>query len=496
MAGGGETRHKLPLYSFQDNAPRLRSATIHRQDFRPDNSPPYTATEFEPAYTPYLPPPNPTYRSRSRLWPLNCIPLPRRRSVHQFLKYAIPLTLLVLCTGLYLYEPHIEISFYSRSWVQREIDPVPPLAGCFEPARVSSRYNVSDAVYGRRRNEVQAGLPLTRGLDCYAFAGTIQIHRDDARSRGWVHPDQRTQFHTYWRTDLVPFGPRQEWMIKSFFATQDVGASKLVLWSNGDLSGNEILRGYVKKYPDAFALRVVDMEKLASSTVLDGSELLKLRDKKAWLDGDLLRLLLLWNYGGVWVDMDSLLTRDLTPLLEHEFVTQWDCYDKPYQSLNGALMRFRRHSPYLCEAFHIIATSPPPRSHSTDWGSLLYLKLWRRLVAASIPPPKVLPFCLSDARSCRLDNRLPDPFKPDHKSGKWTGGLGMEEGGGLDEVLGKVFGVHLHNQWEKAFPAGGWVERLLLRRYEKKLGRTLIERAEEVAAGERYEGDDGEEGVR
>jgi hypothetical protein len=24
--------------------------------------------------------------------------------------------------------------------------------------------------------------------------------------------------------------------------------------------------------------------------------------------------------------MDTLLTRDLTPLLEHEFVTQWDCY--------------------------------------------------------------------------------------------------------------------------------------------------------------------------
>jgi hypothetical protein len=32
-----------------------------------------------------------------------------------------------------------------------------------------------------------------------------------------------------------------------------------------------------------------------------------------------------------------------------------------------------------------------------------------------------------------------------------------------------VFAVHLHNQWEKNFPPGGWVERLLLRRYEKKL---------------------------
>ena len=49
-------------------------------------------------------------------------------------------------------------------------------------------------------------------------------------------------------------------------------------------------------------------------------------------------------------------------------------------------------------------------------------------------------------------------------------GLGREEGGGLDQALGKVFSVHLHNQWEKGFPKGGWVERLLLKRYDQRLG--------------------------
>ena len=132
-------------------------------------------------------------------------------------------------------------------------------------------------------------------------------------------------------------------------------------------------------------------------------------------------------------------------------------------------MHFNQHSPYLCEAFHIMVTSSPPRPGSTDWGSLLYYKLWRRLVASAIPPFKVLPFCFSDGRSCRLDNRLPDPFAPDNRRGKWTMGLGLEEGGGLDSVLGKVFAVHLHNQWEKQFPPGGWVERLLLSRYDLKL---------------------------
>jgi hypothetical protein len=121
-----------------------------------------------------------------------------------------------------------------------------------------------------------------------------------------------------------------------------------------------------------------------------------------------------------------------------------------------------------------MSISKPPRPDSTDWGALLYFKLWRSLVAAAIPPFKVLPFCFSDGRSCRLDNRLPDPFESDSRSG-WKKGKdeslkGMKEGEGLDRILGKIFGIHLHNQWEKEYPKDGWVERLLLNRFDKKLG--------------------------
>ncbi|KAK1229979.1 hypothetical protein PQX77_006942 [Marasmius sp. AFHP31] len=390
----------------------------------------------------------------------------RSRSTITFLKFFIPTVILTFLYFIYRYELHIEISAYSRDWVHTEIEPVRPLAGCFNPTR-SAKYNVSDALYGPRHNEIQAGMSLRFGLDCYDLAGTIQPQHPPQTID--LPEQQRTQYHTYWRHDLAPFGPRQEWMVKSFFATQNTRTSRLVLWSNGDLSGNEILSKYLRKYPRAFALKIVDIPRLAVGTELEGSPLLKSEDKKAWLDGDLIRLLLLWNYGGVWVDMDSLFTRDLEPLLEHEFVTQWDCYDKKYAPLNGALMSFRQHSGYLCEMFHIMVHDTPPRPGSTDWGSILYLKLYRRLVVAGIPPFKILPFCFSDGRSCRLDNRLPDPFVADDALGKWTYGLGMQEGGELDTALGKVFGVHLHNQWEKAFPKGGWVERLLLNKYERKL---------------------------
>ena len=271
-------------------------------------------------FTPQLTIRNTSIRSRrSTRFPIKI------RTVFLVLKYAMPTTLLLLFLGLYLYEPQVEITIYDRSWVHKEIDPIAPLTGCFDETRVSPRYNVSEFVYGPKKNEVQTGIPLRMGLDCYDFAGTIKQEPRTGRKDQSISAEDRTQYHTYWRVDLAPFGLRQEWMLKSFFATQDMSSSRLILWSNGHLNSN-ILQTYLKRYPDSFALKIVDIPSLAKGTELEGSDLLIQKDSRAWVDGDLIRLLLLWNYGGVWVDMDFLLTRALEPLLEHEFVTQWDCH--------------------------------------------------------------------------------------------------------------------------------------------------------------------------
>ena len=68
-----------------------------------------------------------------------------------------------------------------------------------------------------------------------------------------------------------------------------------------------------------------------------------------------------------------------------------------------------------------------------------------------------------------METLLPDPFEPNPSNGHWTAGLTCTEDGGLDRKLCNVFAVHLHNHWDKNFPPDGWVDRLLLRRYEKKL---------------------------
>lgn len=250
--------------------------------------------------------------------------LPRRpRTWVSFSKWV--LAFLALCVFLLwrLWEPHVEVMLFRRSWIREEVLKLEPLAGCFRAENMArTEYNATWALDRRKRWEIQAGVPLRMGMDCYDFAGTIG--RGAASVQDARH---HTHFHTYWRTDLQPFGERQSWMLKSFFATQDLAHSTLVLWTNGDLHTNKFVMQFASRYPtNVFQVRRVDVDQLAKGTRLEGSPLLHQRDDRAWIDGDLIRLLVTWAEGGVWIDMDSLLTRDLAPLLEHEFVTQWDCY--------------------------------------------------------------------------------------------------------------------------------------------------------------------------
>jgi hypothetical protein len=116
-----------------------------------------------------------------------------------------------LLFGFYFYEPHIELAFYSRNRVTTQIEPIVPLRGCFDPSSPyqDALYNVSDALWGSRKTEIQSGMSLRMGLDCYDLAGTIppptpynpSVHK-------YTPGEKRLQFHTFWRTDLYEFGKR------------------------------------------------------------------------------------------------------------------------------------------------------------------------------------------------------------------------------------------------------------------------------------------------
>lgn len=300
------------------------------------------------------------------------------------------------------------------------------------------------------------------GLDCYGFSRSLPSVPLNSQTL----PEHVT-YHLYWRADLAPFTERQALLIKSIFTTQSLDKSHVILWTNNkQLAENPLLQELMEKVgPYKLIIRTIDLDDLTSDTAMEGHRYLSssvTQDRRGWVDGDLIRILVLYKYGGVWIDMDTVMVRSILPLLEQEWVTQWDCYDKPYSPLNGAMMHFHKHSPHLCEMLFAMANDPiSPRPKSTDWGSLLYHKVHRRLLNAGLQPFSVLPFCLMDPRSCRLDNRLPDPFEKDDKFIKSEDG---EQG--LRYKLESIFAIHLHNQWERTFPENGWMQRLVVRKIE------------------------------
>ena len=362
------------------------------------------------------------------------------------------------------YEIHVEIQFYNKDWIKRSIKPVPSLSGtCFAPsALAASSYNTT-LVNSPNYLTLNPGISMRFGNDCYNFARQIP----SIPLEGQILPD-RTIYHLYWRADLAPLQERQILLLKSIFTTQDMSHANVILWTNDveKLSSVPLLRDLTAQTSsELFSVRHADFEVLARSTPMAGHHLLKEggRDSRAWIDGDLVRVLVLYAHGGIWIDMDTLLLRSMRPLTEQEFVTQWDCYDKPYAPLNGAIMHFYKHSPYLCEMLYMMATGPAPRQGTTDWGSLLYHQLFRRLLQAGVKPFTVLPYCLTDGRSCRLDNRLPDPFEKDDG---WISSVsGGEE---LKSKLDSIFAIHLHNQWKRPFPKGGWMSRLVTSQIESR----------------------------
>jgi len=149
-----------------------------------------------------------------------------------------------------------------------------------------------------------------------------------------VGPPGPVTFHMHWRErrgrlwpSVRPFGRKQALPVKAFFATQDLSRASLTLWSDRDLSSNEWLRPFLSR----LTLRVYDPAREAQGTELeDHPRLYRQRDSRVYRDGDLFRILVLHNYGGVYIDMDTVLLRSLGVFLDREFLYQWQDFDDRY----------------------------------------------------------------------------------------------------------------------------------------------------------------------
>ena len=178
---------------------------------------------------------------------------------------------------------------------------------------------------------------------------------------------------------VAMFGPlwrRQATLaVSSFLLTQNLNQSRLLVWTDrpwSELSGVGGMQPLLDAAAQHVELRVWNAyeELVASNSLLSGSAAwyASIDDSHGYLRGDLMRLLLLHNYGGVWLDADVLLLRDLSPFLGQQFLYKWGGH---CDELNGAVVRMFRGSA-LSSRFLDAIYHTPPRPNSVDWGNSLY----------------------------------------------------------------------------------------------------------------------------
>jgi hypothetical protein len=127
-------------------------------------------------------------------------------------------------------------------------------------------------------------------------------------------------FHTFWAygySDVVPN------LIKSFLLSQDLSFSKLIVWSNVTLTDDRITY-FAKYFPKYVEFRIFNLNEYTNGTCLHGMpKFYKYIAHGLGVYSDAVRILLLHRHGGFWIDADSLLMKDVTPLIHvaHEFAS-------------------------------------------------------------------------------------------------------------------------------------------------------------------------------
>jgi hypothetical protein len=187
--------------------------------------------------------------------------------------------------------------------------------------------------------------------------------------------NEKLIFHCFWRVPRE-FTRKQLAVIKSIIVSHlhKLDYVEINLWSNVDLSEHSLLQD-LKKYIN---FKIWDVtEEIKGTSLEDFKHVLVsdvIKDDLCWLEGDLFRLLILNKYGGFYIDMDTLVMRDMTPLNDFEFLYSWGAGlfpNEPKITMNGAVMRLNKKS-QLSEEFLELIKVVPPGKNSFSWGNSLY----------------------------------------------------------------------------------------------------------------------------
>jgi len=159
-------------------------------------------------------------------------------------------------------------------------------------------------------------IDLVNNYELYTDSNKCLEFLRNINTQNYQYPNQITNFHVY--SEIR--SPKELMVIKSYLATQSLDHTQLILWSDYDISNNELL----KPYKDYITLKVYNSINEAKDTLLEGQyEYLKADDNRHWMSSGVLRFLVTHKYGGIWADMDIIFFRNLKPILDQEFAYMW-----------------------------------------------------------------------------------------------------------------------------------------------------------------------------
>jgi hypothetical protein len=151
--------------------------------------------------------------------------------------------------------------------------------------------------------------------NCYKSLDECLVFLDELKDDDFEYPNEKVLFHMY--SDVK--NEKELLSIQSFFVTQNLDKCELVLWSDFDNRDNPLLNDF----KDLIDFRIWNPIVEAKDTILSDFPFLDKKDKLFYLQSDLMRIIVIHKYGGIWIDMDLVLLRDLKPLMGKEFVHQW-----------------------------------------------------------------------------------------------------------------------------------------------------------------------------
>jgi hypothetical protein len=251
---------------------------------------------------------------------------------------------------------------------------------------------------------------------------------------------ENIDYHIFWNVGL-PFERKQTLPIKSFLCTQNLEKSKFNLWSNVDLTKNE----YVKPFLDLINVKIWNPIEESKGTPLEGkTNFLITNDRLNYCAGDLFRVLVLHNYGGLYTDVDVVFLRDFGPILDQEFMYKWS-YQK--EMINGAVMRMFKKSKLSYDLLNEMSKGDVIPG-SLNWSTELYEKVrkynkdWTIFPSGFFNTEWQIFLSEQDRKNPELRdlmNFIMFPFKKNNLS---------------NQLYDGVFSWHWHNGWNETIEEG------------------------------------------